>query len=74
MLEEQINTLAINLNKMEYDCSRNKMIIDNKIDELAEQIYRITHHRSKSVSKSQINDSLSAKSSRSKSKSQVNYN
>lgn len=74
MLEEQINTMAISLNKIEYDCERNKMIVDNKIDDLIERINRIRDNRSKSVSKSQINDSVSVKSSRSKSKSQVNYN
>ena len=74
MLEEQINTMAISLNKIEYDCERNKMIVDNKIDDLIERINRIRDNRSKSVSKSQINDSVSVKSSRPKSKSQVNYN
>ena len=49
MLEEQVHRLTINMDKVENDCSRNRMVIDAKIDELFKHFNRLRESRSRSV-------------------------
>ena len=67
MVEEQVHNITLNMNKIETDCARNKMILDSKIEELAKYVTKIKQMRSRSVSvrrKSELGneDSLSIKS------------
>ena len=71
MVEEQLHNITLNINKIENDCARNKMILDSKIDELAKYVSQLKQMRSRSVSirrksEHQNEDSISVKSEVSK--------
>ena len=41
MMQEQIHNITLTMNKIESDCNRNKMIIENKMDQIVDYVNTI---------------------------------